>query len=338
MTDPGSRDSSGSVGLLLFLHDIAHGARGGWSPRNVLLGFVGTLPVYCLGRFLQGSDESALVWLAGGVGTLVAAVLATVALAMVAGAAGWEYARGCHFTIGESLTLVRSRARNLLCSVFSLPCAVLLFVLIIAAGTWFFGLFAKFLAVVWLVVVGFPLSLFAAALVLLGAPALLLMLPASVLDCREAFDTVSRAMSYVRSRPVRFASGLLVGIAGALASAVVFAGFVTIVYALLVGPYLWTVEHKSIGEALAQSLARALEGFDPLWPFWDCASTLSEAADGLTGVSSQLHAATGRLVSASFVAALMSSMARLYLLLRWEIDRDPPASLIKAQETFEWSD
>ena len=329
MSDPPSRDCPGWPGQLSFLHDIAHGARGGWSPRNVLLGFIGAFPVYCLGRLLEASAESALVWVVGGIGTLIVAVVVAFALAMIAGAAGWEYARGCHFTLGESLALVRSRAGNLLCSVFFLPCAVALFALIITAGAWLFGLLANFLAVIWLVVVGLPLSLFSAGLILLGAPALLLMLPASVLDCREAFDTVSRAMSYVRSRPLRFACGLLAATAGAIASAAVFTVFVTIVYGLLVGTYLCavdTVDHRCIGEVLKQ----ALEGFAPLWPL--------ASVDTPTGVSGWLHAVVGRLISASFVAALMSSTARLYLLLRWEIDQDPPASLMKVRETFAWAE
>ncbi len=296
------------------LVDVGRGARAAWAPTRIFPLTVVLLASWLAAPWLVARDTRGGQVLAVVLVVALAALL-VLALAMVAGAAGWEYGRNCRWGVRESLKLALERAANLLASVLAVPLAVALLVLITVSGAMALAMLWEWLAFAWLLVIGLPLGVAAAFLAFLGVPALALMVPAATLDCREAFDTVSRSISYVRGRTGSFLAGTVTALVAAAISASAFALFVALVRAFLLAT--WAI--ATGGElTLATAVPFALVGGSELRPTADLPIV-------------------GSLLVASFLAAFVSGMARVYLLLRWAIDREPPSALLHARERAEWT-
>ena len=93
----------------------------------------------------------------------------------------------------------------------------------------------------------------------------------------------------------------------------------------------------SPGEFWDQLVKPQILATDPLWPLpgsWLTDSWLNREGNA---ESCFLQGSLGRLVTASYLAAFVSGLSRIYLYLRWDLDKEPPSSLIQANETFDWS-
>jgi hypothetical protein len=81
-----------------------------------------------------------------------------------------------------------------------------------------------------------------------------------------------------------------------------------------------------------------LAATDLAWPLSHTLAAPTPPVPELPWLLGLVLRALGRLAPASFLAAGAAALARAYLLLRWEIDGDPPAALVRHDEVFTWSE
>lgn len=325
--------------------DVARGARGGWRFRRVFLAWLAVLAVYWLPGL--GASPAAFWALA----TLAAVIVIGVA-GMIAGTAGWEYGRSNRWTLAQCVSLLKSRFLSLYPAVLSVvlvPLCLWGIVALGAAGLAWIPRLGPWLASALIVVPGLLFLGLAAAFLCFALPASLLMVPAAALDFPDVFDTVSRSISFVRDRPLRFLVLTATGLLASLGAAVVSSIFVFVLAAMAILGFQVAVggEHeplRSSAEVVRVSLVatdlgwpsgyrdRALARTDP-----ETQTPLAESLDRIPAVLSVVLSALGRLAAASFLAAFVTSISRIYLLMRWQIDGDPPTALVRYDEKFSWS-
>jgi hypothetical protein len=315
--------------LLDFLKDFVQAFNTSWRPGSIGLFWLALIPGYVIHRLL--GPESATLQL------MVGVVEVTVFLAigcMVAGTAGWEYGQRRPLTLRQSGRLLRARARSLYLAILFAPLAVATLIFILALGSLVSLIPAGIgdvLAVIWLVVVGLPAGAVAACVLLLGVPAIFLMVPAAALDFPDPFDVASRAISYVRGRCGTFLVLLTLSLLRAL-----FAALLTAVFVLILS---WTV-------VTAYRLGSFQFGWDfpggefrGLYaPFAWAIEFTGAAAVTVPAPLMYVLSLVACLVPASFLSALASSSARTYLYLRWIFDQEPPSALVRPDESFKWDE
>ncbi len=344
--------------------DVARGARGGWRFRRVFLAWLAVLAVYWV--CAEEVVDQFGVWGGGGLVALAAVVVIGV-VGMIAGTAGWEYGRSSRWTLAQCLSLLKSRCLSLypaLLSVLIVPLFLWGIVALSAAGLAWIPKVGPWLAAVGIVIPGLLLLGLGAAFLCFALPASLLMIPAAALDFPDVFDTVSRSISFVRERPLRFLVLTVTGFFASVVVAAVSATFVFIVACMAILSFQIGVRGEGGSLAITQDVVwTSLEVTDLGWPA-DAASFVRWAlsVDDGDGAPEQTLAASlkrilatpaeilvvpwplsavlsalGRLAAASFLAAFITTVSRTYLLLRWQIDGDPPSALVRYDENFSWS-
>lgn len=372
--------------LVTGLREVLRGTRSGWAPGKVALTWI---PVAILSLVLA-------ILPAGGFRTLVVLALGLALLPLtalvVSAAAGWEFGCGGRWALSRSRTLIRMRARTVLLAILFILAVPFLFGLIPLVGGWLLGSIpgiGEFLASVWLVFPGIPMAVLAAAWLVIATPALLLTAPAAALDFPDLFDVVSRSVSYVRRRPLKFGLFVTGSVLGSLLVAFITGLFVFTVAATLIFSYLSAGKYpenprdpatpgvyRTTMEIVCPvtSWSRAWEGEEaeaqtvperpesttpdsPVTPEKKPGEVAEKKTDGKTGAPTPEPekppepfagaedlplllrgslVAMSWLIPASFIAALLACLTRLYLLLRWEIDRESPRALLHPDEKFNW--
>ncbi|MBI4583390.1 MAG: hypothetical protein HY717_05135 [Planctomycetes bacterium] len=329
-----------------FLEDLLVAARAGWTPKYLLIAWLSLLPFFVLEALWQNYWTGE--WLrAGGAGSwllfLGLALLGggwfLAGAGMVAAAAGWEYGRECRWSVAEAFGQVRRRFVTLLGSAFSIPLVLGILILPLFVGCLLLGRLpwgaGRILSVFLLATLGIPLGLMAAGFLVLGIPALLVMIPAATLDCRESFEAVSRSMSFFRARPLKFLAAAGIAAASSCAAAAAtflflagFLGFLALAYTL-------GTELGSLAD-FNQRLGGLLAALDPCWPLPLGGAAAARAESGMGWAAVLLWGSLGRLITASWTASFLAAMTRLYLYLRWELDQEPPSCLVRDEERFSW--
>ncbi|MGQ9591715.1 MAG: hypothetical protein ACUVYA_15635, partial [Planctomycetota bacterium] len=181
------------------------------------------------------------------------------------------------------------------------------------AGAW--------LGAVWLWTGGLALGIFAGAWVLLAAPSLLVQIPAAAAEFPHAYEIVTRAMDYVRRRPLVLAAGSLAVLGASLAGTAVFG--IAVSAALAVLSSAAEIERGALPCPSQTARAVASVWLDPgtWWP----AGRGALAALGLPAEPSSARwlVPVARAAPAFFAASVLSGLARLYLVLRREVDGTP---------------
>lgn len=345
--------------------DVARGARGGWRFRRVFLAWLAVLAVYWLPGLPAGGvwdffgGRAALFFLGAMRWGLVAlaAVVVIGVVGMIAGTAGWEYGRSNRWTLAQCFSLLKSRCLSLypaLLSVLIIPLFLWGIVALGAAGLAWIPKVGPWLAAVGIVIPGLLLLGLGAAFLCFALPASLLLIPAAALDFPDVFDTVSRSISFVRERPLRFFVLTVTGFFASVVVAAVSATFVFIVACMAILSFQIGVRGEGGLLASTRNVVRtSLVVTDLGWPSDYRRRTLSvdaAAADDaapeqplaaslkrIPWILSAVLSALGRLAAASFLAAFITTISRTYLLLRWQIDGDPPSALVRYDESFSWS-
>ncbi len=330
--------------------DVARGARGGWRFRRVFLAWLAILAVYWLPSLSAGG---AWAWGRWGLVALAAVIVIGV-VGMIAGTAGWEYGRSSRWTLAQCLSLLKSRCLSLypaLLSVLIVPLFLWGIVALSAAGLAWIPKVGPWLAAVGIVIPGLLLLGLGAAFLCFALPASLLMIPAAALDFPDVFDTVSRSISFVRERPLRFLVLTVTGFFASVVVAAVSATFVFIVACMAILSFQIGVRGEGGSLAITRDVVRtSLVVTDLGWPSdyrrralsvddgdGDPEQTLAASLKRIPWPLSAVLSALGRLAAASFLAAFITTVSRTYLLLRWQIDGDPPSALVRYDENFSWS-
>ncbi len=287
------------------------GARQAWSPRFFLPPALLALNAWMFRDTLFPPESSEVNGAATGIAWTVFGVLAWLVGSLIAVLAAWQFGLGESLNLGEAVRLLLRRWR----SVIGAPIFVSLSVAVpfgIALGG---ALLLReippvgaTLAWIWTVFPGLPLNILAAGLLLLGLPAVPLILVAGAVELPFPFDAVGRGMSYVRGQPCLYLVAVAGGFLGAAFGSACFALFLAALVSM-------------VGLCLGHGL------------------------DSLRGVAGSPDA-PGRglvLVAGGFLAgyaaaAAIASLTRVYLLLRWKIDGEPPGSLVKPWEEFRWEE
>lgn len=343
MTSTTDNEAGGAPRLPEQLREFLSSFNSSWNPGYIGLFWVAVIPVYILW------SVTATGGVARAVVMTLAALLFLAVSCLVSGAAGWKYGQKRPLTLRQSLRLFRARARSLFLAVLFTPLAVSVLLAVLSLGCLVALIpgVGKTLAVIWLVVAGLPLGAIVGCLLLLGVPAVFLMVPAAALDFPDPFDVASRAISYVRGRPLSFLVLLAFSVVRGLFAALLTAVFVFLVAATLLTVYrLSSFQFGWDCEAFREALS--------VWPL-SSLSSLCSCCDALPGVdAARLPDASstvdfpraltfaldlvGCLVPASFLATLSSSSSRVYLYLRWRFDQEPPSALVRPDETFQWDE
>jgi hypothetical protein len=345
-------DENAFPGTASYLRDVVRGARSAWRPTHLVLAWLAVLPLFAIERFWLPPRESA-----GGLGQWLLALVVLAALGAaigllgaIAGSEGWSFGRDYRMRLGEVCKLLVAQGPRVFLAAISVPVLALATLGILVGGSFVLGSLplGHVWSLIWVIAIGVPIALVAAVLVVLGLSAVPLMMAAACLDCREAFETLTRAVSYVRARPLKAAAGY----AAAVGAAALAAATLALVLSVLTG--FLTLAHGIGGsrEPLDASLAALgleLRGADFLWPLPASAlGWLGAALEGLRasapGAQEEIGARAwlfpgvflGRWVSAAFLAGFAGGLARVYLHLRWELDREPPSALVLQWETFDW--
>lgn len=329
--------------LLDCLSAVIRGARAPWSPRLLV-------PAWSVALVLWLGWEVALprMTTSGGTGAAVLrafAAAATVAIVWLASAlvvliSAWDFGRDARLSVAQGLRAIRARSGAILASLLFVPGAALVLFALIAGGAAALGALPVVgggLSMLWLALPGFPLALLLAGLLLLGVSALPLILSAAALEAPFPFDAVARGMSYVRGRPGRYFAALLCGLLAAVLETLVFACFTALTLtALLAAHRAGDIARSGIGalSGLGSDLLRAATFVDPCWPIWKCPPGPGDAA----AVDLLIFGAAGRALTGFAAASALSALARTYLHLRWTLDGETPAALLRPDEEFEWNE
>ena len=312
--------------------------RQAWSPGLLLPAWILSLILWAFWEKVLPSGD---LLRAGGAGISIL-VLWAFSCPIIA-MASWHFGRGEKMAWSDSLAILRSRWVAVFGGPLFAPTAALVIAAPLLGGAFALGTIpwaGKFLAAAWIILPGMVLALLAAGILLLGIPALPLILAAGCLEGPFLFDAASRGMSYLRSRPLKFLALLASGILGSAMGAAVFALFAATVAGLVILAAHLAVPAAAPAQwlpALLQDLRLALGASDIGWPILP--GILSRAGpEGAAGGGAAVLAAVlaGRGLTAFAAVSLLCLCARIYLLLRWEIDGEPPGSQLKAREGFGW--
>lgn len=159
---------------------------------------------------------------------------------------------------------------------------------------------------VWRFAGGFPLGAFASAWIVVGGPAAVLVLAGSGIELPEPVDVTTRALSYVRRRPLGLALGWLTGLASAVLAGVAFAAFTTCLAVIVEGMALVGAGSRPTTSVLLERIVPAVRA-------------ALEAGPLPQGVSMLTHAAV-MLLPAFLLAALGCANARVYTWVRLACD------------------
>jgi hypothetical protein len=308
------------------------GARPAWSPSSLAPLWIASMLTW-------------LLWESDGIRSIVprsGAVLITILLAwppavLVMALSAWEFGRGEKLDLRAGIGLLASRLGSAVGGPLLVVGGASVLVAAIVGGALALAqlpVVGKALAACWCILPGVPLGLLAAGLLLLGVPALPLILAAGSVEEPFAFEVAARGMSYLRAGPTRWLALLASALAGALAGAAVFAAFaglLAIIGILAGAPGLGASDLSFPGrlEDLGGELRSLLSEFT--WPF-----------AGLLGLEpprtgQPVAVVIGRSVTAFLAAAALSGLARAYLFIRWQVDGEPPGSQVRPGEEFDWS-
>ncbi len=287
------------------------GARQAWSPRFFFPPALIALYAWLVRESLVPPEAGGTSGFATGAAWTSFGVLAWLAGSLIALLAAWEFGRGEALGLFEGVRLLLRRWR----AVIGAPIFVALSVSVpfgLALGG--ASLLRTIPAVggplawIWTILPGLPLNLLAAGFLLLGLPAMPLILVAGAVELPYPFDAVGRGMSYVRGHPSLY----LVSVAGGLLGAAFGAACFAFLLAALV---------SMVGLAMGY-------GLEPL----------RRGAGALDGSGGTLVLVAGFLLAGYAAAAIIASLARAYLLLRWKVDGEPPGSLVNPGEQFQWQE
>jgi hypothetical protein len=302
-------------------------SRPAWSPGLLLLAWIVLICLWSMWEAVLPASGRALRAAAGLATVLLVWLLSGLAVSVLA----WEFGRGERLGLFQAASVLRSRARAVLGGPMLIVVGIAAFIAALAVPP---GLLAhipvvgKVAGIIWTVVPGLPLALLAAGLALIGIPALPLVLAAGSVEEPFPFDSASRGIGYLRSRPLRTAILLVAGVLGSVAGVAVFAAFAALAALLML---LSLRLASGAGAAAAWSSLWSdpvglLASTDLAWPF------------GVLGPGrGVIPILAGRAVEAFAALSLLSGLARTYLLLRWEVDGEPPGSQALPGEEFTWS-
>lgn len=188
------------------------------------------------------------------------------------------------------------------------------------AGAW--------LGAIWLWTGALALGIFAGAWALLAAPSLLIQIPAAAAEFPHAYEVVTRAMDYVRRRPLVLAVGSLAVLAASLAGTALFGAGASSLLAVLSSAA--ELERGGLPQPAETVRAVASIWLDPetWWPAGrDALNALGLPAEP---ASARWLVPVARTAPACFVASVVSGLARLYLVLRREVDGTPASEVYEA--------
>jgi len=316
-------------------------ARPAWNPSFLLPLWLISMVAWLVWELvLPAVDQQGL--LSAGLRVVVVVRVGAAAwltAALVVALAAWEFGRGERLGVGEGVRILRARWTAVFAGPLLAPLGALFFLFILAGGTVVLNVLpivGKILVPVWLLIVGLPLALLVSGLLLLGVPGLPLIFTASVVEQPFPFDAASRGMSYLRARPCRYLAILTSGILGAIAGTVVFTLFVLLVVSILAARSGLQPGSEFQWDELWRGLWMAVQSAEFTWPF----SGLLEKATGLPFLGGEsrmcLPVLAGRAVTAFALASVLTALARVYLLLRWDVDGELPASQVRPGEEFRW--
>jgi hypothetical protein len=322
-------------------------ARTAWKPALLLpVWFSAVLCwwIWDVGVARLASRPGGVPWALELLAWAATVALCALAWAMVTVVAGFDFGRGERLGWLEALAVLAERWRSLLGAFLFAPAGVALLLGTTLGGGLLLSrvpFLGKPLAALWLALPGTFFTLLAAGLFILGLPAVPLIVSAGSLELPYAFDAASRAMSYVRARPSRYLALVATALGTAALGTVVFAAFALLAAgALSLG---WELAARGAGVASLQSFLGELwqsgRAADPFWPLFSSAAPLTDPAGGpALGATGWLAALAFRAVAGYALAALGAAAVRIYLLLRWELDGESPAALLRPGEEFRWAD
>ncbi len=230
-----------------------------------------------------------------------------------------EIARDERIPFQEATRFARSRYLSCLWAPLSVGAAALLFAACIASGGWLCGALWNWYGLgKILLVVGFPLALLGSFLILLLTIGILLgwpmMFPAVAAEGTDAFDAVTRAFSYVYSRPWRYLWCNLVATLYAIPSCLFVLWFARTLLnlALCLGQRWMPAEFAAVKGGLGPCFGGSYGDFPSLSGsplLWICAVLVCGMAYVLLGL------AWGYILSYCYSARTM-----IYLLMRRAVD------------------
>lgn len=263
------------------------------------------------------------------------ALLPTLAAAGVVPLAGWVAVFSVRLLVTDEVPLLGELHRGVRRGLGTLLFAVLVTILtpafflavalcgaVLGRVPWVGGI----LSGLWVWTVGLLLCGLAAGWILMGVPALLLVIPASVTEFPQGFEITSRCFGYVRTRPGYVLGGLARVLGAAALGSLAFLLLLSLVLIFLAG--LLQVRAGSLPDPVAAARSVAAVWMHPgaWWPLGCWEPGACPLARALPEPSRWLLAA-GMLVPAFFVTSVFAGLARLYLLVRREVDRTPVGEL-----------
>ncbi len=272
-----------------------------------------------------------------GVAGVLLLVLGWLLAALVVAVAAWEFGRGERLGVADGLRTIRARWSAVFLGPLLVPLGAFFLLFILVGGSKILSLLpvvGNVLVLMWLLVVGFPLALIVAGLLLLGIPALPLIFAAGAVEQPYPFDAASRGMSYLRARPSRYLAILISGLLGMGAGTAVFTFFAVLVLFILVAAQSFAASTSSGFNT--SELWGALAAADLAWPLTGLLRNTFDSSllDG--GSRMVVPMLVGRAVTAFACVAGLSALSRIYLLMRWDVDGEPPGSQVHPGERFHW--
>ena len=177
------------------------------------------------------------------------------------------------------------------------------------------------LLLAWASTGGLVLSILAACWILVGLPSITLQIPASVIEHPHPMDVASRALSYVRRRPLLLAWSSLASVAITLLATAVFVAFLSIVMGSLLTILGVGAGARPEISALGSQVAAVWRQPSVWWPFpapWpDRVATSVPLGELLVA----------RFAPAFLLVSLAAASARVYACMRLAIDDVPLGSM-----------